>query len=269
MGKITSFLTSERVVNSVILFNTTCLFLDGFPSINSKTNGILGNVDVLCILYFIVEASLKIRNLGKAYFKRGWNVFDFSITILSTPGLIITLLPNLSIPWLSSASVLRAGRLLRFLRLLKFIPNSEHLLRGITRATKASVGVFLALGVLNITLALTATMLFSSISPENFGNPLKSSYSLLKMFTIEGWYEIPDTIAQEQPDQWLGTALRLYAIATVLIGGILGMGLANAVFIDEMTSDNTEGLEKKIDYLVSQIDDIQKKIEGIKSKPPL
>lgn len=261
---ITNFIVSEKLVNSFILLNTVSLFLDGFPLIHTLTKGWLGYIDTLCIIYFLLEASLKIKYLGGSYFSNGWNRYDFAVTILSIPSLVVLFLPVSDASWFASASVLRAGRLLRFLRLLKFIPNADHLLRGVSRACKASVGVFLALAILNITLALTATMLFGKISPEHFGDPLKSAYSLLKMFTIEGWYEIPDTVADKYPNLWLSTVLRIYAITTVLIGGILGMGLANAIFIDEMTSDNNERLEKKIDKLQQSVIALERAINETK-----
>jgi voltage-gated sodium channel len=223
----------------------------------------------MCIVYFLVEVTLKIKAQRWKYFSGGWNRYDFIVTLLSLPSLIVLIFPESQTTWLASASALRAGRLLRFLRLLKFIPNAEHLFKGVSRACKASVGVFIALAILNITLALTATMLFGQISPEHFGDPLKSSYSLLKMFTIEGWYEIPDTIAEQNPDLWLATILRIYAIATVLIGGILGMGLANAIFIDEMTSDNNERLEAKLDNLLQEVASLNLKLNTIVSKESL
>ena len=259
---ITGFIVSEKLVNSFIIVNTISLFLDGFPFIHTLTNGWLGYVDTLCIIYFLIEAIIKIKCLGGSYFSNGWNRYDFAVTVLSIPSLLVLFLPLSETSWFASASVLRAGRLLRFLRLLKFIPNADHLLRGVSRACKASIGVFLALAILNITLALTATMLFGKISPEHFGDPLKSAYSLLKMFTIEGWYEIPDTVADKHPNLWLSTVLRIYAITTVLIGGILGMGLANAIFIDEMTSDNNEKLEEKIDKLQQSLITIEGAIKG-------
>ena len=37
------------------------------------------------------------------------------------------------------------------------------------------------------------------------------------------------------------------------IGGILGLSLANAVFVDEMMMDNTEYLERKVDALTEEI----------------
>ena len=39
-----------------------------------------------------------------------------------------------------------------------------------------------------------ANILFGKRSPEYFGNPLIASYTLFKVFTIEGWHEIPDEI---------------------------------------------------------------------------
>jgi voltage-gated sodium channel len=37
------------------------------------------------------------------------------------------------------------------------------------------------------------------------------------------------------------------------IGGIFGIGLANAVFVDEMTMDNNQELERKVDELTREI----------------
>ena len=52
--------------------------------------------------------------------------------------------------------------------------------------------------------------------------------------------------------EWGSGALRLL-LAAVLIGGILGLSLANAVFVDEMMMDNTEVLERKVDTLTDEV----------------
>jgi len=265
---LTSFFLQEKVIGWVILANALAIYLQGFPALSSNLKAFLSLVDTLCVLYFIAECALKLRLERSQYFKNSWNIFDFVVTLISLPSLLLLLLPQESLGWLGSLSALRTGRLLRFLRLLKFIPNSEHLAKGILRATKASVGIFCALIIINVTLSMLATMAFSQVSPENFGNPLKSSYTLLKMFTIEGWYEIPDQVAQQSQDALAATTLRIYAIFAVLIGGILGMGLANAVFIDEMTADNNERLEETLQKINLKIDDLSEKIDKI-LKPPI
>lgn len=246
-GLLIKAFTSERTIAVIIILNSFAVFLQGFPSLNTSYGWGLSLVDNLCIFFFLLEAIVKISLSRSTYFKSGWNRFDFFVTIVSIPSLLLLVLPVESFGWLGSFSVLRAGRLLRFLRLLKFIPNSDHLAKGIARATKASVGIFIALGLFNITLSILATMFFGGLSPEHFGDPLRSSYTLLKMFTIEGWYEIPEEVSRENPDLLLASSLRVYAILTVLLGGILGMGLANAVFIDEMTADNNESLQESLE----------------------
>jgi voltage-gated sodium channel len=247
---------NEKTLAFVIIVNALAIYLQGFPSLDSSLKASLSFIDTICVLFFLTECVLKIIIEKRNYFNSSWNIFDLIVTVLSIPSLLLLIIPQESLGWLGSLSVLRTARLLRFLRLLKFIPNSDHLARGIVRACKASVGIFIALAIINVTLSMLATMIFGQLSPENFGNPLKSSYTLLKMFTIEGWYEIPDQVAQESKDHFAATSLRLYAIVTVLVGGILGMGLANAVFIDEMTADNTEKIEEKLKDINHKIDEL-------------
>lgn len=46
---------------------------------------------------------------------------------------------------------------------------------------------------------------------------------------------------------------RIFFVVAVLVGGILGLSLANAVFVDEMMMDNTENLERKVDALTEEV----------------
>jgi len=91
-----------------------------------------------------------------------------------------------------------------------------------------------------------ATFLFGDLAPEYFGNPLESWYALFKVFTVEGWYEIPDALYERSGAATWALGLRLYYIFAVFLGGIMGFALANAVFVDEMTADNTELVENLV-----------------------
>ena len=51
----------------------------------------------------------------------------------------------------------------------------------------------------------------------------------------------------------LAVVARLYFVVAVTIGGLLGISLANAVFVDEMTLDNNRDLEKKLDALTEEM----------------
>jgi voltage-gated sodium channel len=142
---------------------------------------------------------------------------------------------------------------------LRFIPNLDHLVTGVRRALRASIGVFLALVLINLILAVMATLLFRDLDPEHFGNPISSGYSIFQVFTVEGWNDIAERIEERaESDNSNNTKLlvagtRAFFVAAVLIGGILGLSLANAVFVDEMMMDNTEALERKVDFLTEEV----------------
>jgi len=246
-----SWLVAEPLVMSVIGLNALVLVLAGFPSIHTVAGIWLDWIDYICLLFFILEAGIKIRSNGfSSYWEEGWNKFDFVIVLASTPCLLQGLL-GYNVEFLS---ILLVGRFLRFLRIMKFVPNGPKMWAGILRALKASMAVFLTLFVLNLILALGANILFGKLAPEFFGDPMRAAYSLFKVFTVEGWYEIPDTLAQRNISSTTIFLLRGYFMIAVLTGGILGLSLANAVFVDEMTADNNDHLEQMIEELKSELE---------------
>lgn len=243
---LTRFLIREPVVVLLILINSVVLFLDEFPSINRDYHKPLHIIDIICILYFIVEAAIKIGIHGyRTYIRNPWNKFDFLIVLASLPALIDFFI-DASTSAFSIFLVLRLGRLFRFFRVLRFIPNAQHIFEGVVRSLKASVGVFVILLILNLTFAMGATLLFGDVAPEYFGDPIISTYSLFKVFTVEGWYEIPDALASRENAPDIIPWMRAYFVFAVMIGGILGLSLANAIFVDEMTADNTEKVEEMV-----------------------
>lgn len=252
----------------VILINAIIITLLYFPAF--KDNPYLVILDNFFVLVFLLEAIVKIYYLNpKQYFADGWNRFDFIIVIASLPSLLIHLIHLLPVPTVPLLTVLRMFRLVRFIRFIRFIrfvPHLGKILAGLGRALRASVFVFVALVFLNFLLAIFTCHFYGDTVPEYFGNPLISSYSIFQMFTVEGWNEIPAAIAKkmEGGNVFLIGLTRLYFVLIVLIGGIFGMSMANAVFVDEMTMDNTDAIEVKIDKLQRDIDELK---DLLKRKP--
>jgi len=197
---------------------------------------------------------VKIRALGyKEYFKNAWNRFDFVVILASTP----TLLESFTgWPDTSAFLLLRLFRLFRLVRILEFIPHVRQLLLGLARAFKASFLVLVALLIYDFILATLTCQLYGKVAPDYFGDPLIAAYTIFQLFTLEGWTEIVDaTIAG---DSLISSNLtKLYFIFIVLSGGIFGISLAIAIFVDEMTIDNNLPLEKKIDNLHEEVRALQ------------
>ena len=243
------FVLNERNILMAIFINSFIIFMLYFPQFTK--NWWLIGLDHFFILLFSVEVYVKWKEHGrKAYFANAWNVFDFILVVGSLPSLLVDFLP---VPDTYLLMILRIFRLIRIMRFIRFVPDIGKVLKGLGRALRASVFVFIALLILNFMLALLSCHLFGKLAPDFFGNPLISAYSIFQMFTLEGWNEIPIVIARSMDNPFLEGMMRLYFVVTVLMGGIFGMSLANAVFVDEMTMDNNLELEQKIDRLQEQI----------------
>ena len=266
-----NFFLKESNMLWAIGINAIIIFLLYFPNLNPPhTEGVSGLqnlsvlewVDYFFVVIFLIEAIVKISHLGwKGYWDSNWNRFDFFIVLVSLPALLSPfIVMGRSTSFLK---ILRLGRMVRLMRLMSFIPRMNLIMEGLGRAMKASVFVLIALFFLNFLLALFTCHFFGTISPEYFEDPAISMYYIFQMFTVEGWNEIPATVAQdfktagyENAGLYAG-ATRFYFIIVVLLGGIFGMSLANAVFVDEMTSDNNSAVEDKIDNLEKQIAELK------------
>lgn len=254
-----------------ILFNAIVIFLLYFPQIESGLPGfyrVLDIVDHIIILVFLLEAIVKLSILKpKAYFSDNWNVFDFIIVVVSLPS-FLNFIPVFSFIHTSAFKLLRLFRLTRLLRFIRFIPRMDSIVKGLVRALRASILLFIALVFFNLLLALFTCHFYGKLVPDYFGDPLISSYYIFQMFTVEGWSEIPTLIADAAKEQGVANyalmvgATRLYFIFVVLTGGIFGLSLANAVFVDEMTSDNTQLVESKMDQLQQQVAELKQIIEN-------
>lgn len=251
LRRLAAAVSSERVVVFAIVANALALFVMASVEEEGRAFALAHRIDLLCVLYFAVEAASKIGCSGwGGYFRNGWNRFDFALLALSSP---VLLLPAMDTQPFAAVLLLRLGRLFRLFRLMRFIPNRDHLLAGVQRSLRAAVGVVLALMLLNFVLAMGATFLFGKLAPEHFGNPFLSVYTMFRVFTIEGWPDLPALLVERAAHPVWGVVARVYFALSVLLGGIMGLSLANAVFVDEMTADNNSALEAKVDALHAEL----------------
>ena len=252
------FFFNERTILLAIILNAVVIFLLYFPSLSDQP--LLLGLDYAFILFFVVEAVVKLAVLKpRNYFASAWNRFDFFIVVGSLP---VLLLIFFDVPDTTVLILLRLFRLVRIVRFLRFIPNIDQVVQGLGRALKASVLVLAALIFLNLMLALVTCHFYAETAPRYFGDPLISIYSIFQLFTLEGWNEIPDAITPNSASPLRVGLTRFYFASVVVIGGIFGIGLANAVFVDEMTMDNNRDLERKVDALTDEIRQLRKQLGG-------
>lgn len=254
MESIRRFFTNDNIMLVLVLINTGIIFVSGFLT---NQGGMLLIIDTIFTLLFLFEAVVKIRVRGfSEYWSDGWNRFDFIIVLLALPSCINVLGPIL--PGTSILLSLRTMRAFKSFRLLKFVPNVENLLNGIKLAFKASYIVAIGMIVLLLVFSIVTTFLFGSSAPQYFGNPALSVYSIFRLFTIEGWYDMPEAIAINSGSA-MAVFARIYFSILLFLGGIIGMSLVNSIFVDAMAADNNDEVLEKLSKLEEKLDNIHRK----------
>jgi len=249
--------TSDRIIFPVLILNILVLFLLSFEGLKTYFP-ILEIIDLSCTLFFLIEAIMKIRLYGwRNYITSNWNKLDFAIVLLTTPSLLVLFLP---IPDFTFLLVLRVVRIVKFFRFLQFVPHLQDLLIGVGRSLKASLFVLAGFFFYNLIVSLFTYYLFRDLAPKHFSNGFESFYIIFKIFTMEGWYEIPDAIAQNGAP-WMSAATRIYFMLIVLTGGIFGFSIVNAIFVEEMISNENDELEERLIRVESKLDLLLEKLE--------
>lgn len=165
----------QGVIIAVILINAIILGLETEIGPDDPGGVLLKRLDWICLVMFFVEIVAKLLAYRWAFWRNGWNVFDFLVVA-------IALAPGAG-PW----SVLRSLRVLRVLRLLTIVPQLRRVVAAFLHAIPGLTGVILLMGIFFYTMAVLATNLFGDTHPQWFGSIGASLYSLFQIMTLESW----------------------------------------------------------------------------------
>lgn len=236
---------------ALVVINTIAIFVGGY---GQATRAFVW-IDSVFTLLFLIEALVKIDKYGwKNYWGDNWNKFDFIITLIAIPSLV-----NIFVETGIATNVLlslRALRIFKSFRLLKFIPNINGLLKGIGLAMKASLIVSIAFAVLLLIISILSSTVFGRIAPDLFSDPGVSLFTIFRLFTGDGWSEIPTQIAADSTE-FIGRLVRVIFAVLFFLGGILGLSLVNSIFVDAMAGDNNDEVLDKLNELEKKLDQLK------------
>ncbi|MBO6771668.1 MULTISPECIES: ion transporter [unclassified Thalassospira] len=212
-SRFKNFITIVIAVNAVILgFETS-------ETVMAKAGTVLHVLDQIAVAIFVVELLMKLAVYRLAFFKRAWNVFDFTIVA-------ITLLPAGQ-----GISVLRALRILRAFRLISTVPSMRKVVEALMRAIPGMVSVLTLLSLVFYVSAVMATKLFGQGFPDWFGTIGASLYSLFQIMTLESWsMGIVRPVMESYPLAWL------FFVPFILVTTFAVLNLFIAIVVDAMST---------------------------------
>lgn len=256
--KLKNLFLNEFFILGLIIINAIVIFIDEFDIAHKALDYLEASITIL----FVVEILIKTSHYGiRKYFISNWNKMDFLLVLVSLPSLAI-LFYGEAIVETNIILTLRVLRVFKSFRLIRFMPEVDSFMKSIKRALQASYIIILGFVILVFITALISCSLFKDIAPEYFRNPVVSLYSIFQLFSVEGWYEIPNLIA-ERSSETTAFFAKLYFSILLMGGGILGLSLVNSIFVDAMVSDNTDDLEDDVKQLTQKIDSLEQKIDQL------
>lgn len=255
VGKLDGFFFGVIVLNAIVIYFQVCNYNSIWLQI----------VDSLCTIIFIAEMVMKIRAWGfSGYWENGWNRMDGILVILSVPTLLTPFVEQVG--WnLSILLIFRLLRVLKFFRLMKPFKNFTEIMKGFSSAMRKTWAVLVSFALLIFIFALINCSLFSDSAPEYFSTPMLSFYSVFRLFTIEGWYDIPDAVTNNAGPVAVHF-VRFYFCVLLILGGIIGMSLINSIFVDAMAEDNNDEVLKKMKKMEKDIQNLQSTLNELNSK---
>ena len=186
---------------------------------------ILGNQIVVAV--FILEAALKMTALYprpvRGYFRNWWNVFDFTIIVLS-------LLPVTG----SFAMAARLGRMLRVLHLISSVRGLRVIVAALVRSIPSVGYIIILMSILVYVYSVTGYYLFNDIDPENWGSLGLAALSILQMVTLDDWAELMHRTIHAHAFGWV------YFVSFIVIATFIVLNLFIAIVINNLNNVREE-----------------------------
>ncbi|CAK62390.1 unnamed protein product (macronuclear) [Paramecium tetraurelia] len=196
----------EIFILSVIILNTCVMMIQYLRSPQELTDAIQ-ILNWIFLAIFSIEAILKLIVYRKFYFTSGWNVFDFTVVLLTILGVILeqsNVLSNVG----TATSILRTFRIFRVLRLIKSAKNLRIIFGTFLVTLPGLVSVGGLLGIMLFIFAVVFMNLFPYVKRgegvtgnSNFSSFGVSLFTLFKCSTGEDWNLVMmDTARTAQPN---------------------------------------------------------------------
>ena len=220
----------ERVIVGLILLNAAILGLETYPGLEAEYGRWFELGHDIVLVAFIVEAAMKITAVAPRfgrYFGDGWNLFDFTVVLLS-------LVPATG----QFSMIARLARLLRVLRLISTIPELRLIVTTLVRSIPSMGHVLLLMSVIFYIYAVLGYHLFHEHDPEHWRSLGLSLLTLFRIVTLEDWTDVMYTAMEMNDFAWV------YFVSFVVMGTFVIINLFIAVVLNNLEQAKAERLQE-------------------------
>ena len=222
--------TIQRILLALILVNAVILGLETSSEVMATAGSFLIALDKAILAVFVIELTIRLLVHRFAFFKDGWNVFDFVVVGIAL------------VPASGPFAVLRALRVLRVLRVLTFVPSMRKIVGALIKSLNGMLSIAMVLGLVYYVAAVMVTKLFGDAFPEWFGSLGASLYTLFQVMTLESWsMGIARPVMEAFPYAWA------FFIPFILIATFTMLNLFIAVIVNAVQTMHDDEHKEEID----------------------
>ena len=220
----------QHGITAVIIANGVVIGLDTSAALREAYAGLFAALNQLFLAIFVVEAIIKIAaehpRPGR-YFRDGWNVFDFTIVVIS-------LLPATG----QLATLARLARLMRVLRLVSALPELRLIVATLVRSIPSMGHVIILMSIIFYVYGVAGYHLFHEADPTHWRNLGISLLSLFRIVTLEDWTDIMYAAMATYTWAWA------YFVSFVVLGTFVVINLFIAVVLNNLDEAKQERLRE-------------------------
>lgn len=229
---LTSIPLFDKIIISIVVINGIIIGMETSQTLHDQYGQVFLFLNNLILGIFIVEAMMKIiAEFPRVdrYFRQGWNIFDFSIIVLSL------------LPTGQFATLARLVRVLRIARIISAVPELRLIIATLFRSLPGIAHIVALLGLLFYIYGVMGYYLFHQIDPQSWGNLGACLLTLFGIVTLEGWVEKMSQVLPAMPLAWI------YFVSFIVVGTFTFINLFVAVVINNLSEAKKDRLKEMED----------------------
>ena len=208
------------VVVTTIAINAAVLGLQTYQGVVDRWGDLLFVVNGVCLGIFVVELAIRMASYWPrpfAFFRNGWNVFDFVV-------ILAVFVPGIR----ENSTLLRLLRLLRVVRIVRLLPDLRVLLLGVWKSVPPLASIGAVTAMILFVYGMVGWIWFGDELPEQWGNIGRGMLTLFVMLTLENFPVYMDEAMDVEPWAWV------YFVSFILVAAFIVLNVLIGVVLNSM-----------------------------------
>jgi voltage-gated sodium channel len=247
----------QHFILAAIVVGAVVIGVETSTTLTARHGALIVAVETLIQSIFVAEITIRVLACWPrpaAFFRNGWNVFDFAVVAAS-------LLPQAG----AFAMVARLARLMRVTRLVSVFPELRLIIGTMVRSIPSMGHVIGLLSLLLYVYAVLGFHFFRHADPAHWGSLGAALLTLFQMLTLEGWVEIQGAVITAYPLAWIYFSSFVFVAVFVVVNLFIAVVINNleSVKHEQQVDTNRESAHRD---LLEAIQTVRQRLEELEER---